>query len=139
MNGVESKEFNELSEEFVMDSLQLCEIINKYRQEEGKDTVLQHNNLMKSIRKEIEELEKRGIEAAVNFYHGSYIDKNNQKRPCFALTKFGAMQIMNKESAYVRYKTQEYIEELEFRNSVLELTEILLTTTESMTEETCSR
>lgn len=121
MNGVESKEFNELSEEFVMDSLQLCETINKYRQEEGKDKKLEHNNLMKSIKTELEALEKAGIRGEVNFYRSSYVSSQNKKLPCYALTKFGAMQIMNKESAYVRYKTQEYIEELEFRNSVLEV------------------
>lgn len=104
-----------------MDSLQLCKTINKYRQEEGKDKILQHCDLMKSIRKELEALEKAGIGGEGNFSLTSYTDIQNKKQPCFALTKFGAMQIMNKESAYVRYKTQEYIEELEFRNSVLEV------------------
>ena len=104
-----------------MDSLQLCETINKYRREEGKDKVLQHSDLMKSIRKEINSLENMSIEVAGNFSCYSYVAENGKRNPCFALTKFGAMQILNKESAYVRYKTQEYIEELEFRNSVLEV------------------
>ena len=62
---MESREFNELSEEFVMDSLQLCETINKYRQQERKDKVLQHCDLMKSIRKEIVENNK-SLEKQIN-------------------------------------------------------------------------
>ncbi len=121
MSEVENREFNELSEEFVMDSLQLCETINKYRQEEGKSSKLEHNDLLKVIRKEIEALKNTGIKDEGNFSLISYTDSMNRSKPCYALTKFGSMLILNKESAYVRYKTQVYIEELEFRNSVLEV------------------
>lgn len=122
MSEVESRKFNELSEEFVMDSVQLCETINKYRLEENrKRAELKHYDLFKSIEKEIEYLKNAGIEGDGNFSVSSYVSSQNKKLPCYALTKFGAMQILNKESAYVRYKTQEYIEELEFRNSVLEV------------------
>lgn len=121
-NSIENKTLNDLSEEYVMDSVQLCEIINKYRKEENRDrTELQHYNLIKSIRAELEALENAGVGDDVNFYAISYIDSNNRKKPCFALTKFGVMQMLNKESAYVRYRTQVYIEELEYRNAVLEV------------------
>lgn len=122
MDDLQNKTLNDLSDEYIMDSVQLCEQINKFRKEENRDRAeLTHNNLMKSIRAELEALENAGVGDEVNFYLVNYIDKKNQKRPCFALTKFGAMQMLNKESAYVRYKTQTYIEELEYRNAVLEV------------------
>ena len=122
MDDLQNKTLNELSEEYIMDSVQLCEIINKYRKEENRDRAeLQHCNLIKSIRAELEALENAGVGDDVNFYAISYIDSNNRKKPCFALTKFGVMQMLNKESAYVRYRTQVYIEELEYRNAVLEV------------------
>lgn len=68
---------------------------------------------MKSIRNEIETLKGVGIKAEGNFSLGSYIDKNNQERPCYKMNKSGIMQMLNKESALVRYKTQQYIEILE--------------------------
>ena len=105
---------------FVMTSVELCEVINKFRTEEGIKTQLQHNNLMKSIRKEIETIENAGYEGLVNFYQSSYINNQNKKQPCFALTKQGTMLMLNKESTLVRYKTQEYIEELEYRNKIMQ-------------------
>lgn len=74
---------------------------------------------MASIRKEIESLRNAGIEiAALKIKEGSYVDKNNQVRPCYKMDKAGIMQMLNKESALVRYKTQQYIEALE--NKILE-------------------
>ena len=122
MNDLQNKTLNDLSEEYIMDSVQLCEIINKYRKEEKRDRAeLKHCDLMKSIRAELEALENAGIRDLGNFSEISYIDKNNRKYPCFALTKFGAMQMLNKESAYVRYQTQTYIEGLEYRKAILEV------------------
>jgi phage regulator Rha-like protein len=122
MDDLQNKTLNELSEEYIMDSVQLCEIINKYRKEEKRNRAeLKHCDLMKSIRAELEALENAGIEGLGNFSESSYINSQNKKQPCFALTKFGAMQMLNKESAYVRYQTQIYIEGLEYRNTILEV------------------
>ena len=70
---------------------------------------------MRDIRNEIEYLKKADIKAENNFVPSSYIDKNNQERPCYKMNKAGIMQMLNKESALVRYKTQQYIEALEDR------------------------
>ena len=59
---------------------------------------------MKSIRAEIEVLKSANIPAG-NFSLGSYKDKENQERPCYFINKNGVLQILNKESALVRYKT----------------------------------
>lgn len=103
----------ENNQETTMTSLEVVELINKFRKEEGNETVKEHKDFMRSIRNEIEILKKSGIGAERNFSLGSYIDKNNQQRPCYRMNKAGIMQMLNKESALVRYKTQEYIEVLE--------------------------
>lgn len=103
------------SEVATMTSLEVVNLINKFRQEEGNEVVKRHDDFIRSIRKEVEILESVGIEADRNFTEGLYIDKNNQERPCYKMNKAGIMQMLNKESALVRYKTQQYIEGLENR------------------------
>lgn len=94
-------------------SLEVVDLINKFRLEEENAIVKEHKDFMKSIRNEIEILKKAEIGAERNFTLGSYKDKNNQERPCYEMNKAGVMQMLNKESALVRYKTQKYIEDLE--------------------------
>ncbi|MFQ9308603.1 MAG: ORF6C domain-containing protein [Paraclostridium sordellii] len=96
-----------------MTSLEIVELINNFREEEGNTTKKEHRDFMKSIRKEIETLEKAGITNGGNFSLVSYIDVKGEERPCFKMNKAGIMQMLNKESALVRYKTQQYIEVLE--------------------------
>lgn len=104
------------NEEIVtMTSLEVVDLINKFREEEGTIVTKEHKTFMRDIRNEIEYLKKAGIEAENNFVPGSYIDKNKQERPCYKMNKAGIMQMLNKESALVRYKTQQYIEALENR------------------------
>lgn len=103
----------ENNQEATMTSLEVVELVNKFRKEEGNETELLHKNFLASTKKEVATLENLGIEAGLNFKLGTYIDKNNQERPCYKMNKAGIMQMLNKESALVRYKTQEYIEALE--------------------------
>ncbi|MDU6483285.1 MAG: ORF6C domain-containing protein [Paeniclostridium sordellii] len=110
MNGI----IKMTNEEIVtMTSLEIVELINNFREEEGNTTKKEHRDFMKSIRKEIETLEKAGITNGGNFSLVSYIDAKGEERPCFKMNKAGIMQMLNKESALVRYKTQQYIEALE--------------------------
>lgn len=101
------------SEIVKMTSVELVDLINKFRKEEGNEVLKRHDDFIRSIRKEIKMLESAGIEANRNFTEGKYLDKNNQARSCFQMNKPGVMQMLNKESALVRYKTQQYIEALE--------------------------
>ena len=96
-----------------MTSKELCDLINAFRKEEGNETEKRHDVLMRDIRTELEALANAGIEDAHNFVEVEYTDKKGEKRPCFLLTKQSAMQFLNKESAVVRHKTQEYITALE--------------------------
>lgn len=94
-------------------SLEVVDLINKFRIEEGNTTVKEHKDFMKSIRNEISSLEKAGIINGGNFSLVTYIDAKGESRPCYQMSKAGTMQMLNKESALVRYKTQQYIEALE--------------------------
>lgn len=102
-------------------SVELVDIINEYRRVEGitsgkKDdevTMLKHKSFMTKIRTELKVLESLGLSGGQNILLGSYTDKQNQERPCFSLNRDGMLQMLNSESVYVRYKTTEYINELE--------------------------
>ena len=102
-----------------MTSLELVDLINKFRKEEtelGDKTYkeVRHDNLMSNIRKEIETMQSLGLEKdALNFKGISYKDKYGRDKPCYELTRDGALQILNKESTYVRVATIKYINSLE--------------------------
>ena len=104
---------NLMNNEITMTSLEVVELINKLRLEENNRKELLHKNLMASIRKEVEVLESLGLNNGLNFKLVEYEDRKGEKRPCYKMNKQGIMQMLNKESAYVRYKTQQYIEALE--------------------------
>ena len=95
-----------------MTSKELCDLINTFRYEEGNETVKEHKDLMKSIRAELDALASAGIKDEGNFSLVNYIDSKGEKRPCYSLTEEAVMQMLNKESAVVRYKTQQYIKSL---------------------------
>ena len=102
------------AEEIEMLSPQVVDMINGFRAEEGNRKVLRHNDFLKSIRKEIEALENAGVEVGQgNISQSSYINSQNKEQPCYRMNRFWIMQMCNKESALVRYKTQQYIEALE--------------------------
>lgn len=99
-------------------SVELNGLINQFRKEEGNETEKQHKELLRDIRKEIEVLEVAGI-GQRNFAQSSYINSQKKEQPCFVLNKAGVLQMLNKESAVVRYKTVQYIEKLEKENEKL--------------------
>lgn len=102
-------------------SIELCELINKLRVEEkGEEAkVLMHKELMKKIRKELEIIEKLGLNNERNISLVKYKDKKGELRPCYSLNASGMRQILNSESTYVRVKTEEYIAKLEKENKNL--------------------
>ena len=70
-------------EKITITSVDLCKLINVLRKEEKGEEAkeLRHDNLVVSIRKEIESL--KGLEIAeLNFELGSYTDSNNKSRLC---------------------------------------------------------
>ena len=85
-----------LGNENIMTSLEISEITGK-----------RHDQILRDIRDEIEKLEKQGIGAEHIFVLGEYLDKNNQKRPMFNLTKEGVLQLAARYDAVVRFKLIE--------------------------------
>lgn len=128
-------------------SVELVELINTFRKEEGNQTEKRHSDLMTSIATEIKALDEAGIPQR-NFSLGLYKDKQNQERPCYSMNKAGALQMLNKESAVVRYKTTQYIEKLERAlkekrskpnaPTLMELIQFIQLTREQMKEQGCS-
>ncbi len=106
------------AEELRITSVDLCEIVNILRREEKgeKYTELLHKHLMASIRKEVEVLKALGLENESNFCLVKYTDKKGEERPCYSLNEEGMLQMLNKESTYVRYKTTQLIKELKEEN-----------------------
>lgn len=105
-----------------INSVELCEIINEFRiEEKGTEAKrYEHKDLMKKIRKELETMEKLGLNNGGNISLVEYTDKKGETRPCFSLNASGMRQILNSESVYVRCKTEEYITKLETKNRQLQ-------------------
>ena len=102
-----------MKNEMTMTSLEVVELVNKLRLEEGNKKVKRHDVFLRDIRNEVDALKSLGLDNGHNFVEVEYTDKKGEKRPCYQMNKAGIMQMLNKESAYVRYKTQLYIESLE--------------------------
>ena len=103
-----------LNAEITMTSLEVVDLINKFREEEGNRAVLRHCDFIRSIEKEIKVLENVEISTKRNFSLSSYdAQDGSRKYKMYNLTRVGVLHMLNKESAIVRYKTQQYIEALE--------------------------
>lgn len=101
-----------INNEVRMTSKELCELINEFRKLEGNDTLKRHDNLLRDIDNEVKALENVGISTFHNFEESTYSDGTRNYR-CYTLNKEGAIQILTKESAVVRFKVMEYINQLE--------------------------
>jgi phage regulator Rha-like protein len=104
-----------------MTSLEVVDLINRFRIEEGNTTVKRHDVLLRDIDNEVKALKNVGISTFHNFVECSRI-KDGRHYRMYKLSKSAIMQILNKESAVVRYKTQQYIEALENRLTAKTLT-----------------
>lgn len=100
-------------------SVELVDVINQFRKEEGRKE-LKHYDFYKKIKKELKTLELLGLGDNGNISEIEYTDERNRKQPCFSLNRDGMLQMLNSESTLVRYKTIEYINELEKENKQLE-------------------
>ena len=104
--------------ELKIKSTELVDIINDFRKVEaeaiGKTyTQLAHYDFYKKIKKELDTLKFVGVSNDGNISEITYLDSKNRIQPCFELNRDGMLQMLNSESALVRYKTIEYINKLE--------------------------
>ena len=121
MNNELKQLIKQEGEKMIITSVDLCKLINILRKEEKGEEAkeLRHDTLMASIRKEIELLYNMGI-SLYNFVQSTYVNPRGKVYPCFILNDEDMLQILNKESAFVRYKTTELIEELKEENARLQ-------------------
>lgn len=102
-------------------STELVEIINEFRKEEGNNVEIRHDSFMEKIKKEIKILESLNINSLQNFSESTYVNSRGKEYPCYELNRDGMLEMLNSESAYVRYKTIEYINKLEKENKNIKL------------------
>lgn len=74
-----------LKKEQTITSLEVAEMVEK-----------EHKNLVRDIRRYCEQLAESKIELGDFFAESTYLDANNQSRPCFNVTKKGCEFIANK-------------------------------------------
>ena len=113
-----------MNKEIRITSVELVEVINEFRKLESdttgkKYTELLHKDFMKKIRTELETLKTLGLGGERNISPSSYINSQNKEQPCYSLNRDGMLEMLNSESALVRYKTIEYINKLEEENKTL--------------------
>ena len=100
-----------LSDKGTIKSTELVEIINSFRELAGRKK-LQHYDFYEKITKEINILKEFKI-ADGNISVSEYKDSTGRKLPCYELNRYGMFQMLNSESTLVRFKTIEYIGNLE--------------------------
>ena len=101
-----------LSDKGTIKSTELVEIINSFRELEGKKK-LRHDNFKAKIDNEVKMLKSLGLSTDLNFKVSEYKDVTGRKLPCYELNCDGMLQMLNSESALVRFKTIEYTGNLE--------------------------
>lgn len=101
-----------LSDKGTIKSTELVEIINSFRELEGKKK-LRHDNFKAKIDNEVKTLKSLGLSTNLNFKESYYKDTTGKKNPCYELNRDGMLQMLNSESALVRFKTIEYTGNLE--------------------------
>ena len=103
------------SNQKTINSLDLCELINKIRKEEGVRAELQHKNLLAKIKEELEDVAAKFLATTIN------IDKlgREHRYPCYNLPQKEALQVIASESKRVRRRLIDEIERLTNENNQL--------------------
>lgn len=101
-------------------SKELVEIINYFRKEENRKSMLEHYDLIKAIRKEFKnDLQVGNISDLQETQKISTSNKGYINITVIRLTLKQALRMLTKESIFVRRKVFEYIEYLEQENERL--------------------
>ena len=89
-------------------SLELVDLINQYRQQEGNRGELLHKDFLKVVRDEFEEEIGQG-----NISPSSYLNSQNKEQPMYILNLSQSRQVLVRESKFVRKAVIAYIDKLE--------------------------
>lgn len=101
-----------------MTSLEVVELINNFREEEGSTIKKEHKDFMKSIEKEIKGLESIGISTKGIFSVSSYeAQDGSRKYKMYTLSKKGAMQNKKIGVSIIRIDTPIIILYLKFESN----------------------
>lgn len=101
-------------------SKELVKIINHFRKEEKRKSMLEHYDLIKAIRKEFkDDLQVGNISDLQETQKISTSNKGYINITVIRLTLKQALRMLTKESIFVRRKVFEYIEYLEQENEML--------------------
>lgn len=109
-------DIDKLSGKEKVTSLELVDMINAFRKMEGRTAELRHREMLRTIRDEFEE-----EIAQCKIAQCSYINENNRNMPMFELTPKQAMQVLVRESRFVRKAVIDYLYRLEETNRLLEM------------------
>ena len=102
-----------------MTSLELVEVINKFREMENlssdkrRSSAIEHKSVMRKIREEAKVLQSLNLYNETDFALSSYMNTQNKEQACYLLSRDGVIQMCAKESPLVRYKLIEYMNLLE--------------------------
>lgn len=89
-------------------SLELVDLINQYREQEGNKTPLRHDTMLGIIRDEFEE------EISLqNILESNYRNDRGKEYPMFVLSLSQSRQVLVRESKFVRKAVIAYIDKLE--------------------------
>ena len=122
-------ELIKLEEKGNITSLELLAQINFFREQEGSNAELGHNDLLKIIRDEFQEEIGLG-----NLSQSSYKNSQNKEQPMFILTFLQATQVLVRESRLVRKGVIKYIGELQEKLQLKEKEQLKLEYQEKIDE-----
>lgn len=98
----------QLTKSGIVTSLELVEQINLFRKEDGNKTLIGHNDLLKVIRDEFEEEISLG-----EISQSNYTNERGRSYAMFELTKVQAVQVLTRESKFVRKAIIHKLDSLE--------------------------
>lgn len=109
-------------------SIELCELINRIRKEEGVKAELRHDTLLEKIKNELEDVAPKFFGTTIN------IDKlgREHKYPCYNLPQKEALQVIASESKRVRRRLIDEIERLTMENQELKQQKVPTTFKEAL-------
>ena len=109
-------------------SIELCELINRIRKEEGVKAELRHDTLLEKIKNELEDVAPKFFGTTIN------IDKlgREHKYPYYNLPQKEALQVIASESKRVRRRLIDEIERLTMENQELKQQKVPTTFKEAL-------
>ena len=98
-----------LIENNTISSVDVVKLINIYRDSKLRRKKM-HKNLLMTIRRHIDILTESQLDYREYFKEDTYTDKNNEKRPCYNITKLGLMYLFSITTSSDKIALQKILE-----------------------------